>query len=1020
MSVFLSDKEIEAFQQHGFNEDQIQDTVNQYRSNGIDDNAIRAKIDVKLKEFSNPPVLNGQVEYNDILQNENLSPQQKADYISGRGSTYRSNLDKDFRKEVTPAIVGGVTKMVSPIAGLVPVAGIPLAGGIYGLGQGIEDRDNAGGILGKIGLYSGASYVGGQVGGKLSGQIAAKNPLFTNLAQRAVSGGSIGGFDGLAEGIKENINKKQFNPGVIAKNTIGGMTIGSILNTAPLMLRGKINRSSVPVSEIENYRQLIRDGISARRGLINSHLFDSVNDINNYISQIRGLSKKLKVPEKSLRELSTFLRENTNVPKALNRPDLEELLNNLTLEHKEYLAKAYNEISEKMEKYWDKYMNARGIDKKANPETYITHLWDLTPKQKQQLQNFFKKSSRYELERTIDTYFKGINGIELPNGEIIQLKPKTLDYAEILQTHAQDTINATSNAEFAKWLSKLKLSDGSKIISKNASGYIPVNHPALPKDTFIHPKFKNVLNPVYEDISKKTKLGRAYDTVNNFAKTCKFLLNGMHGIALTESAAAHESIIPFKTLKTLTNLPKIIDGIKNNNYELFNKSPLARQAIKDGVQFGNISDIDIKEFTTGLDNVLKVVDTMTFKASKPVTETVRKFVDINNKVLWDYLHNTYKLHAYETLINRVQKQNKKTLTPAIRKEIGQLINDTFGGQNWDTLGIKPGAVQNARRVLLSPDWNMSAFVRQSLGVFSSETGQKVLNYFAKQSETGAAVREFSRKVGISSFTNDVKSAGIRGKLTRQFFFRFIVQSAIYSNIVNAVCRMSDKHFNPELYDNNSQNLSVYDNNRFTEDDSPLTKATDFIFPRPFVGRDENGREMYARTSKQAREVPEFVEDGLSGAIQKTASKTSPLVNPVATKLSDDLTDGWNKENVQDRYKKTFTPFSVSNDEFKPVNALYSTTKGVNYFQAVDYIENALRNDDLKSVNEFIPKMEMNKIDSENVLSKSARKLMVEALQKDDDLLLEKIWDYAEELNLDAEKIYRSAIYVFLDNKNKKE
>lgn len=36
----------------------------------------------------------------------------------------------------------------------------------------------------------------------------------------------------------------------------------------------------------------------------------------------------------------------------------------------------------------------------------------------------------------------------------------------------------------------------------------------------------------------------------------------MHAVALTESAAAHEGVLPFKTLKTLGNLPKIIDGIK--------------------------------------------------------------------------------------------------------------------------------------------------------------------------------------------------------------------------------------------------------------------------------------------------------------------------------------------------------------------------------------------------------------------------------------------------------------------------
>ena len=1017
MSVFLSDKEIETFKNHGFSEDQIQDTVNQYRDEGIDDNAIRSKIDVKLNEFANPPVLQGQVTYNDILDNENLTPQQKADYISGRGETYRKNLDNEFKKEITPKLVGGITKIVSPAAGLVPVVGLPLAGAIYGIGQGIEDGDNIKGILGKSGLYSGASFLGGQLGGKLGGHIVSKNPLFANFAKRAVSGATVGGFDGLAEGIKENINQKKYSPDILTRYTLGGVTSGMLLNSLGTI---PFKQPAVPHSEIEAFRQLIRDGVVARRGLIDSQVYQSVNDINNYIAQIKELGNKLNISDKLLREISPFLREQTLLPKRLNRPDLTEVWQKLSAQDKGVLSRLASETSDKMEKYWDNYMKARGIDKKNNPETYITHLWDLTPQQLEKLQNYFKTYSQSEKSRHIQSYAQGIDGITLPTGEVMYLKPKTLDYAEILRNHAFDVINATENKNFSNWLKKLKLSDGSPIIGSAQKGYLEINHPALPKDSFVHKQFKDVLNPVYEDVSKKSKIAKAYDTVNNFAKTCKFLGNGMHGIALTESAAAHEGIIPFKTFKTLTNLPKIIDGIKNNNYEFFNKSSLAKKAIKDGVQFGNISDIDLGEFTTGLDNILKVVDTLTLKTAKPITETIRKTVNVNNKVLWDYLHNTYKLHAYDTLINRVQKQYKKPLTSAIRKEIAQVVNDTFGGQNWDTLGIKPSAVQNARRLLLSPDWNMSAFIRHGLGVFSTEIGQKVLNYFAKNSEMGSAIREFSRKVGLSAFTNDVKAAGVRGELLRQYFFRFIVQTAIYTNLINATCRFYDMKKNPELYKDSEQGLSVYDNNRFIEDDTTLTKITDTLFPRPFVGRDDGGREKYARVSKQARELPEFVEDGVTGAIQKTASKSAPLINPLATKLADEFTGGWNDESIKERYQKTFTPFTLSKEDFSPIDSLYSTTKGVNYYQAVDFVENALRNDDLDAINEFLPKVQMNKIDSENVLKNSIRTLMTESLQNNDDRQLEKFWDYAEELNIDAEKVYKSAIYKYLETKNKKD
>ena len=82
--------------------------------------------------------------------------------------------------------------------------------------------------------------------------------------------------------------------------------------------------------------------------------------------------------------------------------------------------------------------------------------------------------------------------------------------------------------------------------------------------------------------------------------------------------------------------------------------------------------------------------------------------------------------AYDTLIKRASKNGKTQLSDNIRKDIGQLVNDTFGGQNWETLNIKPSSVQTARRLMLSPDWNMSATLRQSLAIFSSKSGQKML------------------------------------------------------------------------------------------------------------------------------------------------------------------------------------------------------------------------------------------------------------------------------------------------------
>ena len=51
MSVFLTDDEINTFAKNGFSENDIQDTINGYRSEGLDDNAIRSRIDQRLNSW---------------------------------------------------------------------------------------------------------------------------------------------------------------------------------------------------------------------------------------------------------------------------------------------------------------------------------------------------------------------------------------------------------------------------------------------------------------------------------------------------------------------------------------------------------------------------------------------------------------------------------------------------------------------------------------------------------------------------------------------------------------------------------------------------------------------------------------------------------------------------------------------------------------------------------------------------------------------------------------------------------
>lgn len=929
--------------------DFIEDKENNIAQKQFDfqeDNKFDFQPDELAQNEQSPTLIVGGVQHDeyispyDAIQNDNtLTKEQKVQKIKEIGEQRRKDIEREHRLKMAK-LYGGVALEIGSAA--IPMGGV------------------------------------GRIGAQLA--IKALKPTFSQIAKKVIaknigSGISSGLVSGAMFGMGEGMMQDKDLQG-IGEETLRGAKDGALFGGTVGGLAGKIatkfgrtkdviEKSSKRLRPSESViEDAVRDIIHTRRANIDALKFDSVQKINNFISEIDKTAKELNANPKNLRELMTFLRENQGLPtKNLNRPDLVELFDKLDLDQRLKLKNLAQTHFDEMETFWNNLADVKKIKSGVDANTYITHIWNMADEERKTLENYLRTKSSFERRRIIPTYKEGIEkGLFIPseNGlyKHLDLIPKTLDYAEIQKLHADQLIESAENTKFL---------DGLKDLIKKYPEY----------SNKINELSELVLNPVKQEQTAKTlgqKLIRkslnAYDTVNNFAKGCKFLFNGMHAVALTESAAAHEGIIPIKTFKTLGNLPKIIDGIKHNNYEVFKNSPLAKQAIKDGVQFGAISDINIKEFNTFIEGVSKLVDKVTFGASKIVTKPLKAYVDVNNKFLWNYLHNTYKLHAYDSLIKRVSKNGKIQLSDNVRKEIGQLVNDTFGGQNWETLGISPSAVQNSRRLLLSPDWNMSATLRQSLAVFSSKTGQKFLNAFANSSKFGLSVRELSRKIGLSSFTNDIEGASVRGQQARRYFMTFLIQTAIYSNIINACSRKIDSIHNPEKYED-GVNYSSYSNNRFTERDNIGKKVVNTLFPRPYIGNDEKGRELYIRTGKQALEVPELIEDMPDSAIRKLASKTSPLINPIITKLSDEYTDNWNKASIKDRYKDTFTPFTVSGSKngFHPVNLFYSKSKGLNYYQAHSYIKECLLNGDIKAIEEFKPKLKANNINYKKLMKR---------------------------------------------------
>jgi len=326
----------------------------------------------------------------------------------------------------------------------------------------------------------------------------------------------------------------------------------------------------------------------------------------------------------------------------------------------------------------------------------------------------------------------------------------------------------------------------------------------------------------------------SYEMINGVLKKMQLSLSLFHHVALGETSIA--IVGPEGTAKIAFNIPKIIKAISNGEFDSFKNADASRRAIERGVQIGATADIPVKKIQKALDDFAKVT-----KHKIIVGQSAQFLATFNQKwdiALWNYYHDTLKLYAFEHLraiwvdpTGDVVKQEE---------EIAQIINDTFGGQNWANLMVSPKVVQIMTWSFLSPDWLVST-VRQGFML----TG------------AGAIHKEFG---GIK---------GLRGKIGQKFWLKAFLYFGVGINFLNAVNRKLDKLHNPEKYvDRDFQDMLMGGN--------AIGHKTHL-----FMGRWKDGSERYMRWGKQFREVPELFMGDLGfnpfeGTRKKIGGKFGPL------------------------------------------------------------------------------------------------------------------------------------------------
>lgn len=667
---------------------------------------------------------------------------------------------------------------------------------------------------------------------------------------------------------------------------------------------------------------------------------------------------------------------------------------------------------------------------------YVNHIWDKEKSDKQAyamyVENRQRTKSPNEKPRTISTLMEGIS---------VGLVPKTTDITKMMAYYSRSNIEA--------WVNKTMLQEltGLNVIERNEDGEIVSSDPLLSSTPpfnleqyqyfeipgvgpvwvyNVSPKQMKVKNPItgkekvlYSEASAGDRFGvvfetyqsspfwKAFDTLASSAKKLELGFSGFHAGALTEVYMV-QNMVEFGPKKAMANFMKYIfvDTMKNHQLPCFANPEDFQEAATHLVKFGATNDYAAADVQNMFDNMrdamMKVQErlkdgnkisgtvalaTMPLKVATQMLSLINKGMD---RALWDFLHDGLKLATYRMRADKTKERAKKKgwteeeLSRALDED-GQFVNDMFGGQHWDILGASHRTLRYAGRVLLSPDWNAST-TRHFLAltgygsIWNEATFENFKQYYQRLKHKELIPEDEGRR-----------SRQISALLC--YGIGFMVFYEGIANGINAAFRALDEEKErkkaEEIRKTNPNYRSMYE---LAYGDEGM-KWYDYLMrgnslgqqSKIFLGRYEDGTEMYVRHGKQFREVPEYLfnhkgELEFPGPmVQRMIGKANPMVRMTLDDINylSDFQASHADQEIQRKYGKTigllykdalyWAPFlipSQENKEFKAVDFFFPSSKGFSPWKAQSYFKDFILSGDMEGVVMTYQSCQRNGIDPE--------------------------------------------------------
>lgn len=543
------------------------------------------------------------------------------------------------------------------------------------------------------------------------------------------------------------------------------------------------------------------------------------------------------------------------------------------------------------------------------------------------------------------------------------------------------------------------------------------------------------------DTYQSSPFWKTFDTLASSAKKLELGFSGFHAGALTEVYMV-QNMVEFGPKKAMANFMKYIfaDTAKNHELPCFANPEDFQEAASHLVKFGATNDYAAADVQNMFDNMrdamIKVqkklkdgnkisgtvaLATMPLKVATQMLSLINKGMD---RALWDYLHDGLKLATYRMRADKTKERAKKKgwteeeLSRALDED-GQFVNDMFGGQHWDVLGASHRTLRYAGRVLLSPDWNAST-TRHFLAltgygsIWNEATFENFKQYYSNllsgsfnrisrsffyASQRNTRPTDASRKYFENLSVEDGLTPNDEGRRSRQisallcYGIGFMVFYEGIANGINAAFRALDEEKErkkaEEIRKTNPSYKSMYE---LAYGDEGM-KWYDYLMrgnslgqqSKIFLGRYEDGTEMYVRHGKQFREVPEYLfnhkgELEFPGPmVQRMIGKANPMVRMTLDDINylSDFQASHADQEIQRKYGKTigllykdalyWAPFlipSQENKEFKAVDFFFPSSKGFSPWKAQSYFKDFILSGDMEGVVMTYQSCQRNGIDPE--------------------------------------------------------